>query len=117
MVSTYGNSEHGKEWAQLRMDHATRIKASGLGPLQLKKALAVYSMIHWEGGTVLDGGFVTRALMADMDPIRQAEAVKLIKEAWEAVGWKPGPQNFKVWITKMTAVVDALKAIRPKGVL
>lgn len=113
-MSTFGNSEHGREWALLRADHATRIKASGLGPLQLKKALAVYSLIHWEGGTILEGGLVTRVLMADMDPIRQAEAVKRIKEAWESIGWKLGPDNCGAWLKKMAAIVSALQTMRPK---
>jgi hypothetical protein len=116
-MSTYGNSEHGREWALLRADHATRLKAAGLGPLQLKKALAFYPSIHWEGGTVLDGQFVSRALMADMDPIRQAEAVKRIKAAWELVGWNLNANNFKAWSGAMARIVDALKEMRPKGVL
>ncbi len=80
MKNTY-DSEHGKEWALMRAEHATRIKASGLGPLQQKKAMAFYQTIHWEGGIFIERGYETRAIMADMDPIRQAEAVKLIRAA------------------------------------
>ncbi len=109
-VTPLSTREH---WDAIRAAHVAFILASDLGPIQVKKAKAIYSTIHWEGGVRLSShGTVTRILTADMAPDRQAAVLVLIDNAWGSIGWKLSKATYKAWYASMNAAFEALKLTR-----
>jgi hypothetical protein len=109
-VTPLSTREH---WNTVRAAHKAFIEASDLGPIQRKKALMIYSTIHWEGGVRKStDGIVTRILTADMDPERQAAVLVLIDNAWGSIGWALTKVTFKAWYASMNAAFEALKLTR-----
>jgi hypothetical protein len=109
-VTPLSTREH---WRAVCAAHKAFIMASDLGPIQRKKALGIYSTIHWEGGVRLSShGTVTRILTADMAPDRQAAVLVLIDNAWGSIGWALTKTTYKAWYASMTAAFEALKLTR-----